>query len=533
MRRVLIVDDELLVRVGIRMTMDWEAHGYTIVGEAADGAQALQKIEQLHPDLVLTDLKMNGMDGLAWIEKARQRWPQLRFLVLSNYNDFENVRTAMKLGASDYIFKLTAKEDELLRALGEIQWQDAAGDESEEVIRKNLPALKSNLFNKGVEQNYLSEEEYCREYQALGLRVPLAVPYLLVDISINNYFARRTRGDLEQMQMTRYSMCNIAEEVFNANTRAEAYRYGEDGIMLMISAPAAEQAPLWQHMAEDFSLVCEYFQRYLNLSVSGAVSEVHTGAGGLHAAAAEARERLSYRHLIPAGTLGRLSAAAVQKSDIPAEFAAASFENLLKCRDKAGAAQFLDGFFGWLVANGNCSLSQMRQYLYELYYALGRAAAGAQAVVNGPLADGLTLENTIRHCDTLQSIRSGFDEVLELLFAQGGAVRREVGAAQKYVLEHLPEEHTVAEAARRVNMSESYFAHIFKRETGTSFVDWVNRARVERARELLVNSDAKVGEIAEAVGVENRNYFNVLYKKLRGCTPREEREKKKQNPEQI
>lgn len=111
MKKMLVVDDEYLVRVGIRSFLDWEQHGYTIVGEAADGGSALQKIEQYHPDIVLTDLKMEGMDGFALIAASKKRWPGLQFVVLSSLDDGENVKTAMKLGASDYIFKLTSKPE--------------------------------------------------------------------------------------------------------------------------------------------------------------------------------------------------------------------------------------------------------------------------------------------------------------------------------------------------------------------------------------------------------------------------------------
>lgn len=100
----------------------------------------------------------------------------------------------------------------------------------------------------------------------------------------------------------------------------------------------------------------------------------------------------------------------------------------------------------------------------------------------------------------------------------------------RYVREHPAEELSVSRAAQMARLSESYFAHIFKREMGMSFVDWYNRERIERARQMLCQSDMRVNEIAASVGIDNANYFSILFKKLTGKTPMQARdEAKKQN----
>ena len=102
MKKVLIVDDELLVRMGFRSILDWESCGFTVVGDAENGEEALEKIRLLQPDLVFTDLKMDRMDGLELMSACMREYPAVKFIVLSSYNDFENVRQAMRCGALDY-----------------------------------------------------------------------------------------------------------------------------------------------------------------------------------------------------------------------------------------------------------------------------------------------------------------------------------------------------------------------------------------------------------------------------------------------
>ena len=119
MKRVMIVDDEVLVRLGIQSLIKWENYGYQIVCDASDGEEALQKIRQYQPDIVLTDLKMSPVDGFELISRCREKHPHIQFVVLSSYNDFDNVRNAMKMGAFDYVFKLTVKPEELLKIMDE------------------------------------------------------------------------------------------------------------------------------------------------------------------------------------------------------------------------------------------------------------------------------------------------------------------------------------------------------------------------------------------------------------------------------
>ena len=117
MKRVLIVDDELLVRMGFRSILDWESCGFTVVGDAENGEEALEKIRVLKPDLVFTDLKMDRMDGFELMNACMRDYPSVKFIVLSGYNDFENVRQAMRCGALDYVFKLDVTPEQLRKIL--------------------------------------------------------------------------------------------------------------------------------------------------------------------------------------------------------------------------------------------------------------------------------------------------------------------------------------------------------------------------------------------------------------------------------
>ena len=117
MYSILIVDDEPIVKIALRSILPWEEHGFSICGTASNGLEALPLIEQHHPDVIITDLKMPGMDGLELIRTLKEKNCPGEILVLSNYEDFDSVRSALLLGAADYLLKIKIQPDTLLACL--------------------------------------------------------------------------------------------------------------------------------------------------------------------------------------------------------------------------------------------------------------------------------------------------------------------------------------------------------------------------------------------------------------------------------
>ena len=103
--RVLLVDDEIMIREGFKRLFDWESHGCQVVGEAADGMEALAKIQELLPDIVIMDINIPIMNGLKVIQTARSKYPQIAFIIVSGYDDFSYCQQALRLQITDYILK--------------------------------------------------------------------------------------------------------------------------------------------------------------------------------------------------------------------------------------------------------------------------------------------------------------------------------------------------------------------------------------------------------------------------------------------
>ncbi|MBS5959200.1 MAG: response regulator, partial [Clostridiales bacterium] len=177
---IILVDDEEEVRKSIIKKIEWQAAGFHVVGDAENGEDAMEKIEMLEPDVVLTDIRMPYMDGLQLAEKVRQRYPSMKVVIFSGYDDFEYAQRAIKLNVSEYILK-PVNVEELTSILKRIKENlDLEIEEKRnlsrlrEKYRKSLPIIREQFFNELVHKNLKKDlaEQKLREYDIpiLGAR---------------------------------------------------------------------------------------------------------------------------------------------------------------------------------------------------------------------------------------------------------------------------------------------------------------------------------------------------------------------------
>lgn len=408
MRTILVVDDEYLVRVGIHSFLNWEEHGYTIIGEAADGQSALDIIEKSHPDIVLTDLKMDGMDGFTLIEICKKKWPDILFVVLSSYDDGANVKRAMKLGAADYIFKVTSKPDELLKILDDLPYERTP-DSMENVVRKNISGIKEQLIRNAAMPFYPDRQALQIEFSQLGLKTDFSKPYYVLMLDFGN--SSTGAAPRQNPAVNKYALENMAQEVLSEKLQGEVYGYSDSTILAILQTDK-EGSSIETCAEQAFTQLYSYTDRYLGVQLSGALSPCMTGMENLSSAITSCRKHLQ----TPTMTQGK----------------------------------------GKLQTDSN-------------------------------------------------------------------GIRPEIDAVCRLVEENLQKDFTIKEVAGQCHMSESYFSHLFKKETGVSFVDFVNQRKIRKAEDLLRNTNMRINEVAVQIGIDNPNYFSVLFKKCKGESPQEYR----------
>lgn len=151
MFKLLIVDDEKLLRQGFIHMTDWSDHGYEIVGEAGNGEDALRLIDTLRPDIVVTDIKMPGMDGIGLIQAIKSDYPKTEVIVLSSYSDFPYVKDSLQLGAADYILKASMSFEEVLLSLGKVTGKLSVNEKNEAYEKIRNKHTVSQYFHESNE----------------------------------------------------------------------------------------------------------------------------------------------------------------------------------------------------------------------------------------------------------------------------------------------------------------------------------------------------------------------------------------------
>ncbi len=533
MKRVMIVDDEVLVRLGIQSLIKWENYGYQIVCDASDGEEALQKIGQYLPDIVLTDLKMNPMDGFGLISECREKYPHIQFIVLSSYNDFENVRSAMKMGAFDYVFKLTVKPDELLKIMDEAVSQGKGAETAQappSLAVRNLEVIKKGLFKRILNsETFLNK--YLEELKKLPLSISFDETFSILSVTIDNFKVVRKKGDFMDLELLIFTMDNILDELFRRHHRAEVFHYGEYDFAVAVNREEEqEDQGFFAEMEKEFGIFANCARQYYGLEVSGALSSPCKGIHELKSAIAQNRDTLSMRFFSGPGKLHTYKKTIMEGAVLPPEFHSSVIECLAAEHDFYGINQFMVRYFEFLKEKSRWEPEEIRYLLRKTYGALASSFARSKSDIDMFLDNnGINMESAISDYTYLEKIRRSVLELVEQYKKEyesnsGRILRKEVAEAKSFVRSHMREELQVADIAAMVNMSGSYFSHVFKKEEGISFLEYVYRVRMEHARYLLESSDLKVNEIADEVGIVNPNYFSTQFKKSMGQSPLEYRQ---------
>ena len=188
MYSILIVDDEPIVKIALRSILPWEEHGFFICGTASNGLEALSLIEKHRPDVIITDLKMPGMDGLELIRTLKEGNYPGEILVLSNYEDFDSVRSALLLGAADYLLKIKIQADTLLACLNKttekLQKKTEGSSFSQKTVPENITDLLLSFF-----QDRISLPSFLQEHPDTDLAFmekPCAICYVTFERFLSN-----------------------------------------------------------------------------------------------------------------------------------------------------------------------------------------------------------------------------------------------------------------------------------------------------------------------------------------------------------
>lgn len=539
--KVLLVDDEMVVRVGIKSIIDWEEIGFELIGEAANGSAALQIMEQSRPDIVITDIKMPEMDGLELIRRIKEAGYTTKFIVLSSYNEFDLVKQAMKLGASDYLLKMKMTKESLEEVLLQTKQQIANERKStadnllHNTISKNLLFLRHNLLRDIIlhenQENMLIELK-----DALNIQLdPNCLCCMYVKLITPSVPARaRPSGIIKS------SMINIIEEIVNDRFRGYCADLHDEELCVFLSPMSGSGAAQFSDLDEQAEILCEMLKKYLNIDVAIGIGSIVRSADKI---------RYSYE----------CAKTAVFLSEIKAESRTAFFKDFegFPCirdfTDSINDIHIMKSLQDTLLRIG---ITNETSDLYNMVTALSESAPkGTQpGLEDFPFAVQIYISilRYFRNCNLdisniLTASRRTLEQVGQMTqgkqvkewvecmmddmaryfdISKDGAYPHSIRVVIQYIKKNYYRDLPIGEIADLVNLSPSYLGNIFRQYVGTSLVNYIARIRVKNAKELLSKSNSKIYEISQMVGFSNSYYFSRIFRKITGMTPLEFRNSK-------
>lgn len=511
----LLVDDEAITRKGTIKKLEALGHLIQCVGEAEHGEEALEKIQQLNPDLIITDMNMPVMDGTQLLPILTQNFPDKQIIVISSYKDFEYIHQAIKANAVDYILKPFGKEDIqscVLRAIDQIEshssmTQQIISSESQKEAAQyeyDIQLLKNILLGYHTSSTTLisSRLSFINDTHQFIL-ISIHSSDCLDEMDLQSFLTENGFGDL-------------AVYLQNENTPSLGFLilFVPEGSMLNVNDFCKQIVQ---------NLIYRYDRELKNLLFG--ISQLHNDISQLHAAFLETVNALNTKRLSDNFCYYFFSSVTTETTSIiwprKEEFLFRLESGMIQ--EVTALLQDLFSYFSGMQA----TLSDIKYYYFQLSY---QAQSIMSQYVEQIKSDSssLSMQNMLNTMFTLEELQRYFSQfflnIANILkdcnvYANNDAIEK----VKIYVQKNYKNDLTVDFISSLLYMNRSYLSHLFKEKTGEKFVDYLNNVRIEKAKEMLKDTDKKMYAIAKAVGYDNIKYFFRIFKKKTGMTPEQYR----------
>lgn len=527
---IILVDDEEEVRKSIIKQIDWESAGFRVVGDAENGEDGLEKIEQLEPNVVLTDIRMPFMDGLTLTEKIRQRYPSTKVVIFSGYDDFEYAQKAIKLNVTEYILKpvnveeLTSILKRIKLGLDEEIEEKRNVNSLRENYRKSLPIIREQFFNDMVHRQMSEDfiESKLREYD-----IPIlgAKRWIIGAINVEKSADadRKTISLHDEEELIPISVKQIVAEKLSSYCRFSLFQSVAEAQMVAIVALDDNTIT---GLIDVFGDICKEVKRILEVPVTIGIGHSSTSLSQIIRSYQSAIDALGYKAAVGEGST-------IYINDMePVDSGKLKFDNTDESEYisavKFGPDEKIEAVTSRLAEKLKSAKVHYRQKQVFLFGVLNTIIQVIQQydinleeILGGELEYLSVTDMLPKHDDfgewllkTTQKINQAINNERDM------TTRQVIQKAKQYIMDNYQNpDLSVEMICRHLHMSPAYFSTIFKKETGQAYIAYLTEIRLNKAVELLNKTDDKTYVIASKVGYQEQNYFSYVFKKKYGVSP--------------
>ena len=512
MLKVLIVEDESIIRDGLKNNIDWEELGFCVVGKVENGLRAVEFINKSHVDVILTDIRMPLMDGIALSEYVSTNKPEIKVIILSGHADFNYAQAAIKNNVCEYLLK-PLKIGEIERVLKKIAStikparHIARQDEIEDIM---LSLILDNEKQDVATAKILSDNDMQMSMQCAVIAVDNFRIYdNLVRKQIKNYLS--------------YYKANVFDREWQGDFSAFII---EDNFVITVLDKGSKNPEIIKRIFDDISegvtaLDCE------TCTFSCGVSEEFFSRSQLKEMYTQAYSAIKFRFY-------KGDAMFAKYEEVPS-YTNISSDEYNEYKDKENA----------IISEVKKNGSHVYALIDEIYLSLseqpyirpeiaikilrGIAAAFSDYMMVHSVGMGKDAEGEMNRFTSLENMISFLKKCAEDIEKSeddyAGSERTIIKKVKKYVLDNYEQSITLKDVEEKFFINKSYFSWLFSKVVGQTFTEYIAGVRIEAAKNLLREEHSiKVYEVAERVGYNDYRNFSKSFKKVVGVTPLKYRE---------
>jgi two-component system response regulator YesN len=499
--KILIVDDEYLLRQGIKHLVDWKKEGFDIVGEASNGKEALSLVETLKPHIVISDIVMPVMDGLDLVKLLKEKYPEIQIVILSGYSDFNYVKGTFKLGVNDYILKPKLNPEEVLSLLKNI-----AG---------NIPNLVISASKNDLDIS-CELSKLVSGFQTDIKKVSESFPsdsFVLVGTDIKKLYSKSTK---ELLQVRPFLLKKL-------RTYLKSYTYFEVDInkdlFIVLINFQKNSYPLviegLKSILQDVSI--NYPNYYLALSsIFNSLESLKDEYSNNFKPLFGYRFFLKNKNLIPY--------AEIQKNSFKEKFDFKYYSQMVYALDITAALNYLKQYISSSIVQLSINEYELKTLfqnaLYNVINILDELRFDVEEINRSKIEYFQRIDDT-KYAEELLDVFEDIEkDISNLLLKKEMPMTDEIiNKITQYISKHYNEQLTLKEIADKFHFNYYYLSSYFSSQVAEGFSEYLNKIRVEKALELLRKEDIPVSEVSYLVGYSDHSYFCKVFKKFTKVTP--------------
>lgn len=523
--KIIIVDDEEEIRLGVRKKINWEEYGYEVVGDAENGQEALELAEKLKPDVIMTDIKMPFLDGLQLAKKVGEIIPSTKIIIFSGSDDLEYAHKAIKLNVAQYVLKPINSVEliEVLVSLKEKLDKEYNEKRDIEVLQNyyidTIPVIREQYLVSALEGR-ITKEQWEQDAKRLGL--DFLDKYLTV--AIIGLDGKKSLEDNyeDNIGLVLISIKNIIDEVLNKSSNFISFPYSDKIIILCTLKEKNEIIRFINNLTEAIRM----FEVVFLTTISAGVGRIYNDVDKIRYSYKSAEVALNYKQILGLGKAIYIEDVEPNENInlVLEEDEENRLNNTIKMLGKEEISNIYDSLFSKLDGE-IISLNKYRIYIMEVMTVILKLINVYNINSNDIFGESFNFYSYIDKLDSIDEIK---DFLIDKSININKKIKKErvnssralIEKAKAYIKENYMDYNLSVEImCANLHVSPTYFSSVFKKETDMTFVNYLTTIRLEEAINLLNTTDEKTYIIANKVGYQEANYFSYVFKKKYGIAP--------------